>query len=181
MLITGLCLLGVVSFLQLPFELFPNTELPQLVIYISGPQNADPAYVEHYAVIPLEGAIAGLENIEKIESFVSRRQAIIFVYYNKSSRQKYDYLKLQDRVAAASAQLGESFQAIVVRTDPEQISNQFLSFQARGGGSLDQIRSFIDEKVTPQLETIDGVANVNVYGGHKRCIEIVRWLNILLH
>jgi multidrug efflux pump subunit AcrB/ABC-type multidrug transport system ATPase subunit len=173
MLITGLCLLGAVSFLQLPFELFPNTELPQLIIYISGPPNADPAYVEHYAVIPLEGAIAGLENIETIESFVSRRQAIIFVYYNKSSRQKYDYLKLQDRVAAAAAQLGESFQATVVRTDPEQISNRFLSFQARGEGSLDQIRSVIDAKVTPQLETIDGVANVNVYGGHKRSIEIV--------
>ena len=173
MLITGLCLLGVVSFLQLPFELFPNTELSQLIIYISGPQNADPAYVEHYAVIPLEGAISGLENIEKIESFVSSRTAIIFVYYNQSSRQKYDYLKLQDRVAAAAAQLDESFQATVVKTDPEQLSNQFLSFQARGEGSLDQIRSVIDEKVTPQLETIDGVANVIVYGGSERSIEIV--------
>ena len=92
MLIGGLCLLGAVSVQQLPIELFPNTELPQLIINISGPQNADPSYVEHYAVIPLEGAIAGLENIEKIESFVNSRQANIFVYYNQSSRQKYDYL-----------------------------------------------------------------------------------------
>ncbi|MBW2614559.1 MAG: efflux RND transporter permease subunit [Deltaproteobacteria bacterium] len=173
MLIAGLCLLGAVSFRQLPIELFPNTELPQLIINISGPQNADPAYVEHYAVIPLEGAIAGLENIEKIESYVSRRQATIFVYYNQSSRQKYDFLKLQDRVAAAAAQLTDSFQVKVARTNPEQLSNQFLSFQARGEGGLDQIRSVIDEKVTPQLETIDGVANVNVYGGRKRSIEIV--------
>jgi len=173
MLIAGLCMLGTVSFRQLPIELFPNTELPQLIINISGPQNADPAYVEHYAVIPLEGAIAGLENIEKIESYVSRRQATIFVYYNQSSRQKYDFLKLQDRVAAAAAQLTDSFKVKVARTDPEQLSNQFLSFQARGEGGLDQIRSVIDEKVTPQLETIDGVANVNVYGGRKRSIEIV--------
>jgi len=162
MVIIGLCLLGAVSVLQLPIELFPNTELPQLIIYVQGPQNADPAYVEHHAVIPLEGAIAGLENIEKIESFVDRRRATIFVYYDTSSRQKYDYLKLQDRISAASAMLDESFQAIVRKTDPEQLSNQFLSFQARGEGSLDQIRSVIDEKVTPQLETIDGVANVNV-------------------
>ena len=173
MFILGLCLLGAVSVRQLPIELFPNTELPQLIINISGPQNADPAYVEHYAVIPLEGAIAGLENIERIESYVDRRKAIIFVYYNTSSRQKYDYLKLQDRISAASALLDDSFQAFVVKTDPEQLSNQFLSFQARGQGSLDQIRSVIDEKVTPQLETIDGVANVNVYGGHKRSIEIL--------
>jgi multidrug efflux pump subunit AcrB/ABC-type multidrug transport system ATPase subunit len=172
MLIAGLCLLGAVSFLQLPIELFPNTELPQLIISISGPGNADPEYVEHYAVIPLEGAITGLENIEKIESFVSRRSATIFVYYNQSSRQKYDYLKLQDRVAAAAAQLDESFQVFVVKTDPEQLSNMFLSFQARGEGGLDQIRSVVDEKVTPQLETIDGVANVNVYGGSRRSIEI---------
>jgi multidrug efflux pump subunit AcrB/ABC-type transport system involved in cytochrome c biogenesis ATPase subunit len=177
MFILGLCLLGAVSVRQLPIELFPNTELPQLIINISGPQNADPAYVEHYAVIPLEGAIAGLENIERIESYVesyvSRRNATIFVYYNQSSRQKYDYLKLQDRISAASALLDDSFQAAVAKTDSEQLSNQFLSFQARGEGSLDQIRSVIDEKVTPQLETIDGVANVNVYGGRKRSIEVV--------
>ena len=173
MFIIGLCLLGAVSFQQLPIELFPNTELPQLIVYISGPQNADPTYVEHYAVIPLEGAIAGLENIEKIESYVSSRQATIFVYFDTSSRQKYDYLKIQDRISAASAMLDESFQAFVVKTDPEQLSNQFLSFQARGEGSLDQIRSVIDEKVTPQLEAIDGVSNVNVYGGRRRSIEIV--------
>ena len=92
MFILGLCLLGAVSFRQLPIQLFPNTELPQLIVFISGPPNADPAYVEHNAVIPLEGAIAGLENIERIESFVNFRQAIIFVYYDTSSRQKYDYL-----------------------------------------------------------------------------------------
>ncbi len=51
MLIAGLCLLGAVSFRQLPIELFPNTELPQLIVYISGPQNAVPSYVEHYAVM----------------------------------------------------------------------------------------------------------------------------------
>ena len=173
MFIGGLCLLGAVSVQQLPIELFPNTELPQLIIRVQGPQNADPSYVEHYAVIPLEGAIAGLENIEKIESFVSSRSANIFVYYDTSSRQKYDYLKLQDRVSAASAMLDESFQAIVLKTDPGQLSNQFLSFQARGEGSVDQIRSVIDEKVTPQLEAIDGVANVNVYGGRQRSIEVM--------
>jgi len=69
--------------------------------------------------------------------------------------------------------LDDSFQAFVVKTDPEQLSNQFLSFQARGEGGLDQIRSVIDEKVTPQLETIDGVANVNVYGGRRRSIEVL--------
>jgi multidrug efflux pump subunit AcrB len=173
MLILGLCLLGVVSVRQLPIELFPNTELPQLIINISGPQNADPAYVEHYAVIPLEGAITGLENIEKIESFVSTRSATIFVYYNQSSRQKYDFLKLQDRVESVAAQLGESFQASVVKTNPQQLSNQFISFQARGEGGLDQIRNVVDEKVIPQLEAIEGVANINVYGGRTRSIEVL--------
>ena len=173
MFILGLCLLGAVSFRQLPIQLFPNTELPQLIVFISGPPNADPSYVEHNAVIPLEGAIAGLENIEEIESFVNFRQAIIFIYYDTSSRQIYDYLKLQDRISAASALLDDSFQASVFKTDPEQLSNQFLSFQARGEGSLDQIRSVIDEKVTPQLEVIQRVANVNEYGGQERSIEVV--------
>lgn len=172
MLLTGLSLLGIISYTQLPVELFPQTDLPLLIVTARSGQVSDPGYVEQHGVIPLEGAIAGLDDIERIESYIDRRQATLFIYYTKASNPKYAYLKLQECVASVRAKVGEEFTFSVMKIDPEQLSNRFLVFQARGEGSLDQIRNVLDEKIVPELENIDGIANVEVYGGRRRSIEV---------
>ena len=173
MILTGLCLLGVVSYTQLPVELFPYTELPFFIVQIKGPNDADPALVEKQAVIPLEGAIAGLDNIERIESYIDRRRSTIFVYYTQESNRKYAFLKLQECIAANQEEIGEDFSAAVLKVDTGQLSNRFIVLQARGKGSLDRTRLLVDEKVVPELESVDGIANVEVYGGREHSIEII--------
>jgi multidrug efflux pump subunit AcrB/ABC-type multidrug transport system ATPase subunit len=173
MLLTGLCLLGVVSYLQLPVELFPQTERPRMIVTVRGGQTSDPGYVERQAVIPLESAIAGLDKIERIETQIDQRRAAIYVYYGPDVNLKYAYLKLQQCAAAVRARIGTEFTVAVSKSDTEQLSNRYLVLQARGEGSLDQIRAVIDEKITPDLQTIDGVASVEVYGGRKRSIEVL--------
>ena len=114
-----------------------------------------------------------MEGIERIESLINRNRATIFVYYAKAARLEYAFLKLQERVVAASAMIGTEFRVAATKSDPQQLSNRFLVFQARGEGTLDQIRSVVDEKITPQLESIDGISSVEVYGGRSRSIEVV--------
>ena len=172
MLLIGLSLLGIISYTQLPLELFPYIEPSMLIVRINGPGNADPGYVEREAVIPMESAIAGLDNIERIESSISQQQATIFVYYTPKSNPKYAYIRLQECVDTNQEQMGEEFNAVVQKTNPDQLSDQFISFQARGEGGLDQIRQVADEKIVPELEMIDGIANVEIYGGQTHSIEI---------
>lgn len=172
MLIVGFCLLGIISYNRLPVELIPFTELPMLIVQVAGSQDADPHYLEQQAVIPLENSIAGLADIEKIESYIDRNRATIFVYYTEDANYKYAYLKLQERVESASSELPDGFFARVFKIDTEQLSNMFMTMQARGEGSLDQIREIVDRKVTPEFEQIDGIANIEVYGGRQRSIEI---------
>ena len=173
MLLTGLCLLGVISYLQLPMELLPQSELPRMMVIIRSSQASDPGYVEKHAVIPMESAIAGLDKIERIETRIDQRRTAILVYYEKNANLKYAYLKLQQCVAAVRAQIGTDFIVAVSKSDTEQLSNRFLVLQARGEGSLDQIRAVIDEKITSDLMSIDGVASVEVYGGRRRSIEVL--------
>ncbi len=173
MFLIGLCLLGAVSYTRLPVELIPMAELPMLIVQVGTVRDADPEYVEQQSVIQLESAIAELDDIERIESYVNRRQATIIVYYQQDSDQKYAYLKLQEQVAAAKSSLGDGFFATVWKIDTEQLSNQFMTLQARGEGTLDQIREVIDQKVTRELEAVDGIASVQVYGGREHSIEVV--------
>jgi len=63
MLLVGLCLLGGVSYFKLPVEFQPFIEIPVLFVQVGSARDVDPAHVEKNGVIPLEAAIAGLEDV----------------------------------------------------------------------------------------------------------------------
>jgi len=172
-LFVGLCLLGVVSYTQLPVELIPFAELPILVVQVQSLRDADPKYTEKEAVIPLEGAIGSLEGINRIESNIDRRQAIIFIEYDENTDIKFAYLKLQEKVESVRSSIGDDFLVMALKIDTEQLSNMFMSLQVRGSGGLDRVRQIADEEIIPDLEKIDGIANVEAYGGREKSVEII--------
>ena len=137
MLFTALTLLGYISYKNLSVELLPHVELPFLFVGVNSFREVDPQYMEKEAVIPLEGAIGTLEGIEKIESFVSRRNGRIIIYYEPHVNLKYAYLKLVEKIDAAKAGLPEEFFVQVVKVDTEQLTNMFMNLQIRGSGGSD--------------------------------------------
>lgn len=172
MLFIGLTLLGYISYKQLPVELMPNAELPMLFVQVTSRQEVDPNYMENQAVIPVEGAIASLEGVESMETWLNNRQASIQVSFNKNVNFKYTFLKLQEKIEQVRDNLPEGFTVMVNRVDVQQLSNQFMELQIRGSGGTDRIRNIVDQEVKNELENIDGIATANVFGGKERSIEV---------
>lgn len=173
MVFIALVLLGIVSYQQLPVELYPNAELPFLIVQVRAAQDMDPAYIEKAAIVPLEGAVSTLEGIDQIQSFVQRDGGVIYVYFNQSINTKVAHLRLDEKVNAIRADLGEEFFVAVIKIDTEQLSNMFMSLQVRGGGGLNRVRELTDQNIVRDLENIDGVANVEVFGGQEKSIEVI--------
>ncbi len=172
MLFTGLSLLGYVSYNNLPVELYPNPELPYLIVQVFSPQEVDPKYMENQAVIPLEGAINTMEGVDGINSNINNRGAQIVVSFKKNVNFKITYLRLQEKINSKKSSLPENFRVMVNRVDLEQMNNRFMELQARGEGDVDRLRNLVDEKVKPELENIDGIAAAQIYGGRQKSIEI---------
>lgn len=173
MLFVGLTVLGYVSYKQLPVELLPNAELPFLFVQASATTEMAPEYMESQVVVPLEGAIGTLEGIESIESNVNARQATIVVYYQKGTKFKYAYLKLQEKINEMQVSMPENVRVNVAKVDLNQMNSQFMELQARGEGGIDRVRTLVDQDITPDLQNIDGIAGVTVYGGKQKSIEII--------
>jgi multidrug efflux pump subunit AcrB/ABC-type multidrug transport system ATPase subunit len=173
MLFLGLTVLGYVSYKQLPVELLPNAELPFLFVQASSATEMAPEYMESQVVVPLEGAIGTLEGIESIESNVNSRQSSIVVYYQKGVNFKYAYLKLQEKVNEIQSSMPANVRVNVAKVDLKQMNSQFMELQARGEGGIDRVRTIVDQDIKPDLENIDGIAAVNVYGGKQKSIEII--------
>jgi len=173
MLFIGLTFLGYISYKQLPMELMPNAELPMLFVQITSRQEVDPTYMENQAVIPVEGAIASLEGVESMESWLSNRQASIQVSFNKNVNFKYTFLKLQEKIEQVRDNLPDGFTVMVNRVDIAQLTNQFMELQVRGSGGTDRIRNIVDQEIKNELENVDGIATANVFGGKERSIEVI--------
>jgi multidrug efflux pump subunit AcrB/ABC-type multidrug transport system ATPase subunit len=172
MLFTGLTLLGYVSYQRLEVELMPNAELPMLFVSINSRVEVDPNYMENQAVIPIEGAIGTMEGIESMESSLNNRSASIQVNFKQNVDFKYTFLKLQEKIDQVTDNLDENFIVNVNRVDMESLTNQFMELQIRGSGGTDRLRNIVDEEITAQMENIDGIASVSVYGGKEKSIEV---------
>jgi multidrug efflux pump subunit AcrB/ABC-type multidrug transport system ATPase subunit len=172
MFFLGLTMLGYFSYKRLQVELFPNSQLPTLIVQVSASLELDPNYIENQAIAPLEGAIGTLEGIEKIESNITSRSGTIILYYNQNANMKFANLKLQEKINLVKPALPPEFRIMVVKIDLTQITSQFMEIQIRGEGGIDRIRNITDKEITPELENINGIAGVQVYGGQQKSIEI---------
>ena len=172
MLFAGLTMLGYVSYKKLSIELFPNAQLPTLIVQVGTPLEMDPSYIETQAVIPIEGAVGTLEGIEKIESNISSRSGTIIIYYNQNADLKYANLKLQEKIDVVKASIPAEFIVNVIKIDLDQFTNQFMELQVRGEGGIDRIRDIADREIKPEFENIDGIAGVQVFGGQENSIEV---------
>ncbi len=173
MLFIGVSLLGYISYTNLDLELLPSVDLPFLIVQAGSARDSDPSYIERQAVIPLEEAVGTLEGIDAIESYIDQRQGRIIVYYNSDTDLKYAYLKLQEKVDEVKTVLPDDFFVTVLKIDTEQLSNMFMNLQIRGSGDADRLRYLFDKQMRDEFESIDGIANVEVFGGREKTIEIV--------
>ncbi len=172
MLFLGLTLLGIRSYKELPVELMPNAELPMLFVQIVSNIEVDPSYMENQAVIPIEGAISTMEGIESMESSINNRSASIQVNFKQNVNTKYTFLKLQEKIDLVTRSLDDNFTVRVNKVDIQQLTNQFMELQVRGSGGVDRVRNIVDEEISANLENIDGIASVTVFGGKERSIEV---------
>lgn len=172
MLFIALTGLGYVSYKQLPVELLPNAELPMLYVQVSSQQDMDPSYVESEVVIPLEGAIGTVGGVEQIESQIDSRQSSIRIDFKPNINFKITSLRLQEKINETAASLPEGFTVQMQKVDVSMLTGGFMSLQVRGSGGTDRVRNLVEKEIRPDLENIDGIASVNIYGGREKAIEV---------
>ena len=173
MLFAGLSMLGIFSYRQLPVELFPNTQIPYLFVQVGSALEMDPKYVESQAIIPIEGAIGTLKGVEKIESTINEQGGFIQISYRQQTDIKFAYLKLLEKVEEVRKKIPSDFYVQALRFDMEMLNNELMTVQVRGGGGVDRVREVVNKDILNRLKNVNGIANVAVFGGREKSVEII--------
>jgi HAE1 family hydrophobic/amphiphilic exporter-1 len=177
----GVALLGIAAWRNIPIELLPDTELPQLNVRTEW-ASASPEAMEAFVTAPLEAAIQQVRGVEKITSWseedTNSGSAIcrITIEFERDTDMDFVRLELSERLAALEEELPDGVRPPQVQQyTPQEFQDQqspFLQYTVTGPLMLEALREHVDERIVPELTQVDGVATLQVYGGRNRVLAI---------
>jgi HAE1 family hydrophobic/amphiphilic exporter-1 len=175
MLYAALGLLGVASWLSVPVELLPETELPRLRITATWP-GASPEVTEAFLTSPIEAAVQQVRGVEKVTSTSQEEQGQVEVQFGREVDMDFARLELSEKLAALDESLPEgAMRPTVEPYVPEEFESQsrpFLRYTLTGPLTTEALRQVLNETVAPELRQVDGVADVQGWGGRDRLLEV---------
>jgi multidrug efflux pump subunit AcrB/ABC-type multidrug transport system ATPase subunit len=168
----ALALLGVLTWRQLPVQLLPSFQSPQLWVFVLMP-GASPDTIERDVLRRLEGEISTVPGIEELTSRASTGQAIVTVSLRRGQSLDLATLRIQQRLAAIKASLSDQVQMGVQRFDTDSFANFVMSLSLRGDADLETLRHMAEEQVVPALQAVPGVVQVATQGGSSLQVAVV--------
>jgi multidrug efflux pump subunit AcrB len=162
--------LGIVSLIRLPVQLFPDIEEPVITIF-TGWRAAAPAEVESELIEPQEQALRGLAGLQEIQSFANAGGSFInleFAIGTDMGRTLIDVIARMNQLPplprdadAPRISLGENGG----NGPNETLSWFFVQLKPGTAGPVENYRREIEDLFRSRIESIPGVGTVNVNAG----------------
>lgn len=162
---------GVLSFLELPIDAFPDVSSTQVKIIMKAP-GMTPEEVEARIVTPIELEMLGIPNQRMLRSTSKYAIADITIDFIDGTDIYWARQQVTERLNNAQRDLPATASGgLAPITTP--LGEMFM-FTVEGEGiSLEQRRSILDWTIRPALRTLPGVADVNSLGGLARTFEVI--------
>ncbi len=167
-------LLGIVGLMRLGVREYPNIDVPVVSVNTTY-TGANPSIVETQVTKILEDAISGVEGIDFIDSSSGRGRSSINITFRASRDLEQAANDVRDRVSRAKRALpDEVSDPIVQKSDADADPVMILSLSSTEHNRI-EITQVADKYIKSQLELLDGVANIALWGGLDPVMRI--WLD----
>lgn len=166
MLFLAVAFLGAYSFLNIPLELAPKEDFPQITIQTVW-SDVPPEIIQTQVTSPLEEVAATVKGVKKISSSSSIGLSRIVVEFNPGTNMEFARLELTEKIARIRPELPYAAnRPQIIPYIPEDFQTpDFLHYTISGDYSLQELREMLKEKLEYALGGVKGVAGVEVLGG----------------
>ncbi len=165
---------GFISFKKLPIDAFPDVS-PNLVQVFTITEGLAPEEIEKYVTYPVEVAMNGLPNMEKIRSVSNFGLSVVNIYFEDKTDIYFARQLVNERIQEAREQIPEGFgepEMGPISTGMGLILFYYLDDE-RGQYSLEELRSIQDWIVKYHLQTVPGVTEVLGIGGYEKQYQVM--------
>ena len=163
--------LGIVSMTKMTTDLFPNMNLPYALVITAYP-GASPEEVESTVTAPVEAQMATTSNIKNISSMSYNSYSIVILEYEQSANMDSVVIEMQQKLDQLKGTWNDTVGSpMIMQLDPSMLPVMVASVDVEGMDSL-ELSEYVDNKLVPYLESVEGVASVSTVGSVKENIQI---------
>jgi len=173
MFFVAIVLLGLVSFHELPVQLLPDVSLPGATVYGRYQGLSVPDMVEKFTK-PVEAIVTAAPRVREINSVTRAGFMWAEILFDFGTDMRFATLSLQDKIAQFRQTLPQrGVYLSMYASGTERMQTFFMWINVTGREDREMLRQIAQDKVQPQLEAIDGVAEVRIGGYSHESIDIV--------
>jgi HAE1 family hydrophobic/amphiphilic exporter-1 len=166
----ALVVLGIFSLTNLAIDLIPDISFPVIAVYTNY-GGVSPQEIEENITKVVENAAAAASSVKKITSNSQEGQSVVMVEYEWGTDMGEAAAELREKLDLIRDYLpDEASQPVLFKFDPSMIPIMVLLVE--GDRDLKSLRYITDNNIKSSFEQIDGVANVQVWGGKQRQVHI---------
>ncbi len=170
MLIMSLIVLGLFSFLKLNVDLYPNVDIPYVIITTVLP-GAGPEQIETDVTKKIEDAVNPIEGVDEIQSYSRENVSIVVIAFKLEIDSKTAAQDVREKLAAIRDDLPDDIEEpLIQRYDPASLP--IMSITVSGDRSEKEVTAYAKDVVKKRIENIPGVGSVDLIGGAEREINI---------
>ena len=162
LIFVALMVMGIYSLIQLPVDLYPEIELPYVVVYTTYP-GASASDIETNVTRPLENSLNSVSNLKEITSTSSDNNSVIFMNFeygsnlDEASNDVRSVLGMVERVLPEDCE-----KPTILKFNSSMMPIVYYSITAKE--SYAGLEKILDEKIVNPLNRIEGVGSVALSG-----------------
>lgn len=153
-------------------DIFPEFS-PKLVIIQTEAKGLSTEQVENKVTRPLESYLSGIPNIEFMRSESIAGLSVITLTFKEKTKHSVNRQLVLERLNGVKNILpNNANRPNIMPLASSAATIMTIGFTSKDKNLLD-LRTFIDQHVSPSLLSVDGVADVNVFGGEQKQLSII--------
>ena len=164
-------IVGIFSFMQLGIDDTPNIDVPAVIVTVTQP-GAGPAELETQVTRKIEDAVAGLGDIDQINSTVTDGSSTTTINFELGTDSNQATNDVRNAVAQIRQDLPQDVNEPIVRK-LEFAGGAIITYAvASPERSVEELSNLVDRQISRALLEVSGVAQIDRLGGLDREIRV---------
>ena len=159
-----IAVIAVVFLPRLDIALYPSVEMPVVSVMVRC-NDAGPEEVELQVAEVIEDAVGNIENLDTMTSVSREGSCYVILQFEYGTDLDEAQDEVQSAVTRITRRLPDWAESPTVMTFNASGSTTILRLMLRGDMTVDELQVIADDTVSPLIERIEGVSQVDSFGG----------------
>ncbi|MGN0293593.1 MAG: efflux RND transporter permease subunit [Lachnospiraceae bacterium] len=167
-------ILGYVSFTRMTTDLLPSMELPYAIVITTYP-GASPEEVESSVTIPIEESMATISNIKNVSSISNENFSLVILEFEEDTNMDTASLDMRESLDQLESSWNNDMisSPIIMKLNPDMMPIMIAGVEDENYDSAADLTRFVEEKIMPELQSVDGVASVSASGELVESVQVI--------